>query len=192
MTLDPSRTALVLIDLQPRILALSMEPHSPAEIVARSARLAARCRQLDLAVVLVTVAYSPDGRDRLATLVDAPLSAGIALGPDAAQVTPDLQPVPTDIVIVKRQWGAFYGTDLELHLRRRGIDTLLLGGIGTNFGVESTARDAWERGFHVVFLEDAMASVAAEAHSFSVSFVFPRLGRVRSVAEVLQALEAAS
>jgi nicotinamidase-related amidase len=90
---------------------------------------------------------------------------------------------------VKHQWGAFYGTDLDLQLRRRSIDTILIGGIATNFGVESTARDAWERTYKVVFIEDMMTSFSTEAHQFSISTVFPRLGRVRSSEQVLAALD---
>jgi nicotinamidase-related amidase len=111
---------------------------------------------------------------------------------DWADLVHELDGGPDDVVVTKRQWGAFYGTDLDLQLRRRGIGTLLLGGIATNFGVESTARDAWERAYHVVFVEDAMASFSADAHRFPVANVFPRLGRVRSTADVLGALEHAA
>ena len=93
-----------------------------------------------------------------------------------------------DLVITKHQWGAFYGTELELQLRRRGVTTLVMCGISTNFGVESTARDGWERGFRIVFVEDAMAGMSGEAHAFAVSTIFPRIGRVRSAADVLAAL----
>ncbi len=95
-------------------------------------------------------------------------------------------------MIGKRQWGAFYGTDLDLQLRRRGIDTILLIGIATNIGVESTVRDAFERGYQQVFVEDAMASLSPDEHASTVRTVFPRIGRVRSTAEVLAALAAAS
>jgi nicotinamidase-related amidase len=91
-------------------------------------------------------------------------------------------------VITKRQWGAFYGTDLELQLRRRGIRTLVLGGISTNIGVESTARAAYEHGFAQVLVEDGMSAMQAEAHQATIRFVFPRLGNVRSADDVLQAL----
>jgi nicotinamidase-related amidase len=107
---------------------------------------------------------------------------------DWADIVPELGPKAGDIIVTKRQWGAFYGTDLELHLRRRGINTIVIGGISTNFGVESTARDAWERAYAMVFAEDAMAAMSAEAHSFAVANIFPRLGRVRSTSEVLNAL----
>ncbi|MGA2514736.1 MAG: isochorismatase family protein [Candidatus Limnocylindrales bacterium] len=104
----------------------------------------------------------------------------------------ELGPEPSDLVITKRQWGAFYGIELDLQLRRRGIDTIFLAGISTNVGVESTARDAYERGYEQVFVEDAMAARSADEHEHTVRTVFARMGRVRSTAEVLAALWAAS
>ncbi|HEX4632402.1 MAG TPA: isochorismatase family protein, partial [Gemmatimonadales bacterium] len=86
----------------------------------------------------------------------------------------------------------FYGTALDLHLRRRGIRTIVLGGIATNFGVESTARDAFERNYELVFVEDAMAALTAEAHAFACQTIFPRIGRVRSTQEVCDALTIAA
>jgi nicotinamidase-related amidase len=112
------------------------------------------------------------------------------LPPNWADIVPELGPQPGDVVITKRQWGAFYGTDLELQLRRRGITTIVLGGIATNFGVESTARDAWERNYELILVEDAMTSLAPDAHALALKVVFPRLGRVRSTADVLAALGA--
>jgi nicotinamidase-related amidase len=94
----------------------------------------------------------------------------------------------SDIEVTKRQWGAFYGTDLELQLRRRGIDTIILCGISTNIGVESTARNAWELGFNLVIVEDACSAASAEQHQGSMTHIFPRIGRVRSTEEILAAL----
>jgi nicotinamidase-related amidase len=90
-------------------------------------------------------------------------------------------------VIIKRHWGAFTGTELDLQLRRRGVKRIVLGGIATNFGVESTARSANELGYEQVFAEDAMTSVHADAHAFSVRIILPRLGQVRSTREILDA-----
>ncbi|MEH2290985.1 isochorismatase family protein [Nostoc sp.] len=85
----------------------------------------------------------------------------------------------------KRQWGAFSGTELEQQLRRRGVRTIVLGGIATNFGVESTARAAFDRGYELVFAEDAMSSISAEAHTFVVNNIFPIMGRIRSTEQIL-------
>jgi len=108
--------------------------------------------------------------------------------PDWSQLVPEIGPRDGDILITKHQWGAFYGTELDLQLRRRGVRTIVLCGIATNFGVESTARDGWERGYAIVFAEDAMTGLAAEAHQFAISTIFPRLGRVRSTDQILSAI----
>ena len=86
------------------------------------------------------------------------------------------------MVILKRQWGAFYGTDLDLQLRRRGLSTIVMCGIATEIGVESTARDAYERGYELVFASDAMTGSTAEGHANSIERIFPRMGRVRTTA----------
>ena len=183
LVIDPRTTALVLVDLQQSVVALPLAPRPAAEVVANAVRLLERFHSLGATVVLVRVAFL-DGQDRLNLPVDTPPPARV--GP--SELVPEVGPQPDDIVITKRQWGAFYGTELDLQLRRRGVRTIVIGGIATNFGVESTARDAYERGYAQVFAEDAMTSVNAEAHRLAVSVVFPRIGRVRSTDEILQAL----
>ncbi|MGA3057396.1 MAG: hydrolase [Candidatus Limnocylindrales bacterium] len=190
MTIEPSRTALVVIDLQHGIVAIPGEPRSAQEVVLRAARMAGAMREAGGTVVLVRVTPSPDGKDGLKPITDAPVQAGgRSLPPDWSEFVPELAPQITDVVITKRQWGAFYGTELDLQLRRRGIDTIILCGISTNVGVESTARDAYERGYDQVFVEDAMAAREAEDHLHTVRSLFPRIGRVRSTEDVLAALK---
>lgn len=185
--LDPKQTALVLIDLQKGILGRQTAPHSASDVLARSVRLAERFRAVGGLVVLVHVSYSTDGGDRLIQPTDdPPLASTFQSGWD--EISAALGRDPKDIVITKRQWGAFYGTQLDLQLRRRGIRTIVIGGIATNFGVESTARDAFEHGYALVFVEDAMAGLSEVAHSFAITTIFPRLGRVRSTEEVLKAM----
>ncbi|HSP16497.1 MAG TPA: hydrolase [Thermoanaerobaculia bacterium] len=187
LSLDPHSTALVLIDLQRGIVARQTAPYTSADVVAHAVRLADRFRQSGGQVVLVRVTFSADNRDRLTQKIDSPQPAG-PIPPDYAEIVLELGPKPGDILITKRQWGAFYGTELDLQLRRRHIDTIVLGGISTNFGVESTARAAHEHSYQIVFAEDAMAGLSAEAHQFAVKNIFPRLGLVRSTAEVLAAI----
>jgi nicotinamidase-related amidase len=189
LALDPKQTALVLIDLQGGILGRQTAPHSAHDVLARSVRLAERFRGAGSLVVLVRVSFSPDGGDRLTPPTDDPPPPA-ATQPGWDEISPDLGRDPKDIVITKRQWGAFYGTQLDLQLRRRGIRTIVIGGIATNFGVESTARDAFERGYGLVFVEDAMAGLSTEAHSFAIKAIFPRIGRVRSTEQVLKAIRA--
>lgn len=186
ITLNAAETALVLIDLQGGVLQRQTSPHSAADVLARSAKLAKRFREVGAPVVLVNVSYSPTGEDRLKQPMDAPMMGTPEPGWD--KLSPDLGTSDKDILITKRQWGAFYGTALDLHLRRRGITTIAIGGIATNFGVESTARDAYERGYALILIEDAMAALSENAHQFALTTIFPRLGRVRSTDEVIAAL----
>ena len=187
LELDPEHTALVVIDLQKGIVGMPAGPHDTASVVARAAALAETCRARGVFVVLVHVGPSPDGRDGLRPVVDQP-AAWSSPPPGWDEIVPELGPRDGDHVVRKRQWGAFYGTDLDLQLRRRGIGTILLCGISTNVGVESTARDAYERGYQQVFVEDACSARAAEDHAFVFRTVFPRIGRVRQADEVMRAL----
>lgn len=187
--LDPKTTALVLIDLQRGITAMPAEPHSAASVIANAARLADAFRSSRALVVLVHVARSPDGGDRLRAPVDEPQSTAV-VAPDFAEIVPELGPEDGDIVITKRQWGAFYGTDLDLQLRRRGVTTIVLGGIATNYGVESTARDGYERGYQLVLVEDATSARSAGDHAFAFGRIFPRIARVSRTADVVAALNA--
>jgi nicotinamidase-related amidase len=189
LALVPATTALVVIDLQKGIVVRSTEPHAAAAVVANAARLAEAMRERGGFVVLVTVSYSPDFRDALRPESDDPGWTRAGTPPaDFAELVSELGPRPGDHVVIKRQWGAFYGTDLDLQLRRRGITTILLCGIATCFGVESTARDAYERGYQQIFVEDAMASPSAAEHEHTVTRILPRMGRVRGTAEILAAL----
>jgi nicotinamidase-related amidase len=187
--LDPKTVALVLIDLQRGIVNRPGGPRPGAEVVQKAAQLADKFRAVGATVVLVNVAFHPDSRDRLDLPVDSPMLINPnTLPPDWTQLTPEIGPQPGDLLITKHQWGAFYGTELDLQLRRRGVRTIVLAGIATNFGVESTARDAYERGYHQIFVEDAMTSLSAEAHEFVVKTIFPRIGKIRATEAVLAAL----
>lgn len=187
LALDPSRTALVLIDLQHAIFALPLAPYTPAEVAARGAALAAAFRANGMAVVYVRV----DVADMLHLPADQPTGDPDAPKPPAlaSELVPESGYQPgADLLVTKRQWGAFYGTGLDQLLRRRGVDTVVLGGVATNMGVESTARAAFDLGYKIIFVEDAMTSLSADAHRFAVQGMFPYMGRVRRSAEVLAAL----
>ncbi|WP_327257004.1 hydrolase [Streptomyces sp. NBC_01244] len=186
ITLDRN-TALVLIDLQKGILSLPVV--TPAEqILAKGIRLADAFRAAGLPVVLVRVAWSPDGGDLPTTHTDRP---GPTTAPPAEfSVLPaELTTGANDIVVTKRHWGAFTGTELDLQLRRRGIKRIVLAGISTSIGVESTARSAWEHSYDLVFAEDATTDTDADAHAHTFGKIFPRIGRVRSTDEILTALK---
>ena len=187
--IDAHRTAIVVIDLQKGIVGRPGAPYPQTAVVTNCARLLATARAAGAQPVLVHVGGAPDGADRLHTATDQAWKSTGQMPPDWSELISELDRQAGDIVILKRQWGAFYGTDLDLHLRRRGMTTIVLCGIATEFGVESTARDAYERGYELIFAKDAMTGVTAESHSNSVERIFPRLGRVRSTEEIVAALK---
>jgi len=184
LRLDPRTTAFVMIDLQNGVIGRSLAPRSGADVMASAAVQARRFRDAGSKIVWVTVGWEADIADAPSAPVDEPIQRPPGgFPPEFAQLVEGLAS-PGDLHVRKRQWGAFYGTDLDLQLRRRGITTIALGGVATNFGVESTARDAWEQGYAVVVLEDLCASGSAEAHAFACKNIFPRLARVRQSADI--------
>lgn len=184
ITLDSRTTALVLIDLQNGIVGRQLAPRQGTEAAAAGARLAERFREAGAPVVLVHVTWAMDFGDALRQPVDRPMPRPPGELPEGwSDFIPGLLQ-PSDIVVAKHQWGAFYGTDLDVQLRRRGIRTIVLGGIATNMGVESTARQAWERAYAVVVAEDTTASFTKEMHAFAIEEIFPRIARVTTAEEI--------
>lgn len=184
--MEPTTTALVLIDLQVGIISLPTEPRPPDAVVGNAGRLVDACRDAGVLVVFVRVLLEP--AVALHPPVDRALARGGSLPPNWGELVPEFSRREGELLITKRQWGAFYGTELDLQLRRRGVRTIILGGISTNIGVESTAREAYERGYHLLLAEDAMAARSVAAHQGAVEHVFPLLGRVRASAEIVRAL----
>ncbi len=188
LELDPKQTALILIDLEHGIVSRDLQPHAGKDVVARSAKLAAAMRHAGGTVVYVHVKmdeilYLPADMQRPGS--DAPPPP-----PEASEIVPEAGLTPGDLVITKRQWGAFYGTALDQLLRRRKVDTLIMAGIATNIGVESTARAALDRGYQLIFAEDAMSTMSVDMHRFATETMFPIMGRVRSSQQILSALGA--
>ena len=185
ITLPTASTALILIDLQKGIAAYQLAPYSFEAVLAKGKELARRFRVAKAPVVLVNVAFAPDLSDALKAPVERPLGKAPAGGfPEDWSELADGLAEASDLKVTKRQWGAFYGTDLDLQLRRRGVSTVVIGGIATNMGVESTARAAHEHGYAVVLAEDAATTFAAEMHVFAFEHIFPHLGRVAKADEI--------
>jgi len=181
MKLDAKTTALLLIDLQKGVLAMPVAPHPAAEVYQSSMQLAQRFRAANAPVVQVRVSFSSDFADAPRPPVDQPTNyASLPPGWDEFPEPPPL----SDLVITKRQWGAFYGTELDLQLRRRGMRRIVLGGVATNIGVEATARSAAEHGYELVIPENLCSSSSAEMHAFSFKYLLPRLARITTSDEI--------
>lgn len=191
LTLTPKKTALVIIDLQHGIAGMNVAPHPAAEVIANTVKIGRPLKAAGGLIVAVRVAFSAGGVDRLSQPTDQQMQVPPGGYPaNWSDLVPEIAGLSADVAITKRQWGAFHGTELDLQLRRRGVDTIILTGIATNFGVEGTGREAWQHGYAVVFAEDAMAAPTAEHHKFALEKIFPRLGRTRATAEIVAALDA--
>ena len=185
-TLDPE-TALILIDLQHGITALpTVDPSD--QIVARGAQLAGAFRAHKKLVVATRVAFSPDGGDVIKTRTAAN-GACPKPAPDYADLHTELNLGDGDISVTKRGWNAFYGTELDLELRRRKITGIVLAGISTSIGVESAARAANERGYELTIVTDAVTDTSERAHLNSLEAIFPHIAELATTKEVLTALE---
>jgi nicotinamidase-related amidase len=187
LAIDPNTTALLQIDLQHSNLGRTLAPYPGSQVVANSVRLANAFRQHGGTVIFVRV----DVTQLLRLSADAPLSRPLDAPPlpaHACDLVPEAAVQEGDLIITKKQWGAFYGTDLEQQLRRRQIRTIALTGIATNIGVESTARAAYDLGYELLFAEDAMSGISAEEHRFTTEHMFIRMGNVRSTDAILRSL----
>jgi nicotinamidase-related amidase len=179
----------VVIDLQKGITSMRTEPYDTKTVISNAVKLAEAFRANKMSVFLVHVAFSK--QTALQPIADSVMPSREEVPADWADIVPELGPAPSDVVIMKRQWGAFYGTELDLQLRRGGLYTIVLAGIATTYGVESTARFAYEYGYQQIFAEDAMSDRSKDAHDSSIEFVLKRIGRVRKTADILKALSAA-
>jgi nicotinamidase-related amidase len=180
--LDP-KTALVVIDLQKGISAFPTI-HPFRDVVSNTVRLADAFREAKLPVVLVTVAFSADGGEALRPRAEVAPRAR-STDPEFFELVSELEPKPGDILITKRQWSAFYGTELDLQLRRRKVTGIVLAGVATSIGVDTTARAAHERAYNITFASDAMTDIDPAAHEFAMKKIFPRIGEVDSTDALL-------
>ena len=179
-TLDP-KTALLVIDLQKGILSYPTV-HPVHEVVRQASALADAFRRHGLPVVLVNVTGGAPGRTDQAR-PRGPFPEGFA------DLAPELNRQEQDHLVTKQTWGAFTGTDLASHLQERGVTQVVLAGVATSIGVESTARQASELGFNVALAVDAMTDLNSDAHVNSITRIFPRLGETGPTQEIVRLLD---
>ena len=177
-TLDP-KTALIVVDLQKGIVS-----HAPAQVfprvLERNQALLAAFRARGLPVVLVNVAGIAPGRNEQPRMSAPP--------PGWDELLPELGRQASDILVTKHTWGAFVRTGLEDHLKALGVTQVVITGVATSIGVESTARQAYEAGFNVTLATDAMTDLNPEAHQRSIDLIFPRLGETGTAQDIIDRL----
>ncbi|WP_249413383.1 isochorismatase family protein [Bacillus atrophaeus] len=164
LNINFQKTALALIDLQKGIVPVDQS----GKVIPNGLKVAFH-----------------DGTEALKPETEAPQQASGEQPPDWAEFVPEIGVKENDYTVTKRRWGVFFGTDLDLQLRRRGIDTIVFCGIATNIGVESAAREAFQLGYQQIVITDAMAAFSAEQHESTLRFIFPRIGKTRTTEEFL-------
>ena len=187
--INAEKSALVLIDLQNGITAreVSPSPYTSEEVIQNASRLVNAFSEKGAFIVLVRVS-TIDGKDMVKPKTDLKVT-GMKYPEGWDSLVPEIATTKNAHIVTKRQWGAFYGTDLDLQLRRRGIETIILGGISTNIGVDTTAREAYQHGYNQIFVEDAMTAVTKEEHEYVCKYIFPRIGKIRTTKEIVSSLK---
>ena len=187
--INAEKSALVLIDLQNGITAMgvSTSPYTSEEVIQNASKLVNAFSEKGAFIVLVRVS-TMDGKDMVKPKTDLK-ATGMKYSEGWDNLVPEISTTKNAHIVTKRQWGAFYGTDLDLQLRRRGIDTIVLGGVSTNIGVDTTAREAYQHGYHQIFAEDAMTALTKEEHDYVSKYMFPRMGKIRTTKEIVSSLK---
>jgi nicotinamidase-related amidase len=188
LTTIDNKAALIVIDLQKGVLTLPAA-HPVDQILARSAELARAFRVRKFPVVLVNVVGGAPGRTDAGHAAQTAGQSRPTPPPQWADLADELDPQPGDHRVTKKTWGAFHNTSLHAHLQELGVTQVFLTGVATSIGVESTARSAYEHGYHVVLVTDAMTDMHAQAHQHSVERIFPRLGETTTTEEVIAMLK---
>lgn len=181
--LDP-KTALLVVDLQKGIVGLPTA-HPMGGVVKNAVALAEAFRAHKLPVVLINVDNRAPGRTEHSFSVDA-------FPPGWTELIPELNRQPSDHLVTKRTWGAFTNTDLDRYLREHGVTQVVVVGVATTAGVESTARHAHELGYHVTLAVDAMTDMNADAHDNSVARIFPKMAETGTTRQILELLASTS
>lgn len=202
----PSRTAVILIDLQNDIIRNPNGPFYGAiaeqvrnrQVVERVVRLTDQARAAGALIFFITVVRRQDYQD-VVNQINEFVAAGkapppkqqvsLVEGTTGAQLVDELKPQPADYVLVKKRRNAFHQTELDFHLRARNITTVAIGGVATDLGVENTVRDAWDRDYNVIVLDDISVAVPPTAHDYAISNVFPRMARIMNTERFLAELQ---
>jgi len=182
VTVLDEKSALIIVDLQKGIAGIpTLQPLD--DVVENTNLLSAAFRRRGLPVVLVVAAGGSPGRTQ------AP-SRHMELPADFTELLPALATGPDDHRVVKYARGAFSKTDLEEYLSSRGVTQVVLTGVATSNGVESTARQAYEAGLNVTLATDAMTDANAEAETYSLTRVFPKIAELGTAEEIVGLLAA--
>jgi len=192
LTIDPKTSAVLSMDFQTAVVSIYVKD---PDLVVRAAGLLSQARTAGMTVIHVQVGFRPNmpeasPRNRLLSAIkNSPQHRQVFEGA-AGAIHPSLAPQGDDITVVKHRVSAFAGTDLEMILRAKDIDTLVMFGIATSGVVLSTLLEAGDRDYRVIVVGDCCADRDAEGHAWLIDKFFPRRVEVVQASEVVEALKA--
>jgi nicotinamidase-related amidase len=189
--LNPARTAVLSMDMHTGIVSIYASDQKG--FTSRAASVLGRCRERGMTVIHIQVGFRPgfpeiSPRNALFNAIRSSPEHQKLFQGDAGKIHPEVAPVGDDIVITKHRISAFTGTDLDMTLRSKDVDTLVLFGIATSGVVLSTLLDAVDADYRGIVVTDCCADRDAEAHRVLVEKFFPQRGAVTSAAELIESL----
>ena len=192
LSLDAARTAVVVMDCQTVIVSIYAKPAE--EFVARTAGVLQAARRAGMPVIHVQMGFRPglpevSSRNRLLAAIKSSAEHQTIFEGSAGAIHPALGPEPGDIIVTKHRVSAFAGTDLEMLLRAKEVDTLILCGIATSGVVLSTLVDAFDADYRLVVIADCCADLDRELHSALLDRLFPSRAEVATAGDLVRALE---
>ncbi len=204
--IDRKKMALVVIDMQNDLIKAKGEPFNAVTkmvkskgVISNTVKMVAAARQAGMPIIFIGHVHRKDNADVVPTITDfmlqgltSPPREAMVEGTPGAQIVDELKPAPGDHMIWKRRSNAFYNTDLELMLRSRGVDTIIVAGVVTNGCVANTVRGAQERNLHVIVLSDCVATMMPEDDEYFIKKVFPGAGRVRTSGVIVTVISGGS
>jgi len=185
-SLDPATTAVVVVDVQRLFTDMAGAPIEPplSDVLPRIRTFLGDSRRAGVTTVLVRTIIAPDSHSQSTRQWPEFMRAGMAPGAPGTEFDPCLDAQPGDLEIVKPRYSAFFGTRLDEILRGRGIDTVVVLGLTTNVCVQSTARDAWQRDYRTITLDDCCAEIGEGSHAASLAWTSRNFGMVCTSSEV--------
>jgi nicotinamidase-related amidase len=189
ITIEPKRTALLAMDFQSEIVARLGQ--KGMEAVEHASGVMAAARKAGVPVIHVVVGFRPgypEVSPRNVALSALTGTGRFIAGAPGADVVPPARPADGEVVVLKHRVSAFAGTDLEMILRARGIDALILTGVVTSGVVLSTVRAAADADHRLIVVKDACADADDEVHRVLTEKVFPRQATVLGAADLAPAL----
>jgi ureidoacrylate peracid hydrolase len=205
-SLSAQRTGVIMFDA----LNGYLHPHDPAKvqflaernILANMQRLITGARKVGMTAFYPSGAHAEDGSDTVARLTDTdmdlrpgggadkPIIPRFHKGSQDSGIAPEVAPVKGDVVVPKHRWNSFFQTDLDLQLRVRGIDTIVIAGGSTDVGIASTVFSARDLDYGIVVIRDCCYSARGNNNEFFMDRVFPRMGRVMDVDQAVALMTA--